>query len=589
MVLEDIIREKHSGDDEQLNFIFSDDKNIIVTAPAGCGKTTAMVSKIARELSVGHIPSNKKVLTITFSVNAAMKIRDSLKTLLPDLVDNPSQYLSKVDIANYHNFAMRILFKHGYCLNSEFINLASFQIVNENSSVLNSYLTSSDERKLSAVENAVKASDKDGLMAALDDYWDVINRKLITNHVITYNGILISAIKLLRKKQVKTFYQDYYKMIIIDEFQDTNLLGYLLIKKLIGNNISIFLGDDIQRIYGFIGAVNDIFKMVSETYQAVKFEFNNNYRFKTNDRMKDLDLLIRDYAENYRPSELTATILLKRLNSDSEEERFIVEGIKKIISNSNDKIAVLVRAGWQGDSIVNELDLQGIPYFNALYGESDIEYNKFYSVAIEEFHRHVQGKAIQRDLEKCLNAVKDREREIYTDSSKKYIFDSMYKLLEILFAESKKWDGNVKDKYENIDFTLGNNGLKHMMEFIEESVVLTTIHSAKGLEWEYVIIPKLNAHVFPPSRFVCQPCQSEISCDSGFDYCKFQFSESLEKSFKEEISIFYVAVTRAKKDVYMTVNTGLNRWNHYKQTNCLINLVGIREKDYDWDTVLDWR
>lgn len=587
MVLEDIIREKHSGDDEQLNFIFSDDKNIIVTAPAGCGKTTAMVSKIARELSVGHIPSNKKVLAITFSVNAAMKIRDSLKTLLPDLVDNPSQYLSKVDIANYHNFAMRILFKHGYCLNSEFINLASFQIVNENSSVLNSYLTSSDESKLSAVENAVKASDKDGLMAALDDYWDVINRKLITNRVITYNGILISAIKLLRKRQVKTFYQDYYKMIIIDEFQDTNLLGYLLIKKLIGNNISIFLGDDIQRIYGFIGAVNDIFKMVSETYQAVKFEFNNNYRFKANDRIKDLDLLIRDYAENYRPSELTATILLKRLNSDSEEERFIVEGIKKIISNSDDKIAVLVRAGWQGDSIVNELDLQGIPYFNALYGESDIEYNKFYSVAIEEFHRHVQGKAIQRDLEKCLNAVKDREREIYTDSSKKYIFDSMYKLLELLFAESKKWDGNVKDKYENIDFTLGNNGLKHMMKFIVESVVLTTIHSAKGLEWEYVIIPKLNAHAFPPSRFVCQPCQSERSCDSGFDYCKFQFRESLEKSFKEELSIFYVAVTRAKKDVYMTVNTGLNRWNHYKQTNCLINLVGIREKDYDWDTVLD--
>ena len=79
MAVEDIIREKHSGDDEQLNIIFSDDKNIIVTAPAGCGKTTAMVSKIARELSVGHIPSNKKVLAITFSVNAAMKIKDSLK------------------------------------------------------------------------------------------------------------------------------------------------------------------------------------------------------------------------------------------------------------------------------------------------------------------------------------------------------------------------------------------------------------------------------------------------------------------------------------------------------------------------------
>ena len=94
MTLEEIIRKKHSGDEEQLEFIFSDDKKIIVTAPAGCGKTTAMVSKIARELSVGHIPANKKVLAMTFSVNAAMKIKDSLKTLLPDLVVNIEQYIT---------------------------------------------------------------------------------------------------------------------------------------------------------------------------------------------------------------------------------------------------------------------------------------------------------------------------------------------------------------------------------------------------------------------------------------------------------------------------------------------------------------
>ena len=120
MTLEEIIREKHSGDKEHLEFIFSNDKKIIVTAPAGCGKTTAMVSKIARELSTRHISANKKILAMTYSVNAAMKIKDSLKTLLPNLVDNTVEYISKVDIANYHNFAMRLLFKHGYCLNPEF-------------------------------------------------------------------------------------------------------------------------------------------------------------------------------------------------------------------------------------------------------------------------------------------------------------------------------------------------------------------------------------------------------------------------------------------------------------------------------------
>ena len=95
MRVEDIIEAKHMGDVEQLSFIFSDNKKIIVTAPAGCGKTTAMVSKIARELSNGSISSNKKVLAMTFSVNAAMKIKDSLKKLLPDLVNNVQQYISK--------------------------------------------------------------------------------------------------------------------------------------------------------------------------------------------------------------------------------------------------------------------------------------------------------------------------------------------------------------------------------------------------------------------------------------------------------------------------------------------------------------
>lgn len=69
MQAENVIREKHAGDIEQLKFIFSDENRIIVTAPAGCGKTTAMVSKIARELSNGHILSNKKILAMTFSVN----------------------------------------------------------------------------------------------------------------------------------------------------------------------------------------------------------------------------------------------------------------------------------------------------------------------------------------------------------------------------------------------------------------------------------------------------------------------------------------------------------------------------------------
>ena len=423
MRVEEIIEAKHAGDIEQLSFIFSDEKKIIVTAPAGCGKTTAMISKIARELSSGRISSNKKILAMTFSVNAAMKIKDSLKELLPDLVDNVQQYISKVDVANYHNFAMKILFKHGYSLNPEFVYLSEFKITDEDSSSLDPFITSADQDKLRRFDETVKNSDSDKLPELLDEYWDILNRKLISHHIITYNGILVSVIKLLLKNQVSSFYKQYYQMIIIDEFQDTNLLGYFFIKELIGDNIVIFLGDDVQKIYGFLGAVKGIFNLLIESYPTTEYKFCNNYRFKANARMKELDLLIRDYAENYKPSALKASAFLKYLSNDVEEDRFIVQGIEQIISNKDNNVAVLVRAGWQGNSIAERLDQEGIQYFNALFRDTDTEYLAFYNVVLEEFQNITSGKAVQRDLQRCLLAVEARKEEIYQQDDKKYIFD----------------------------------------------------------------------------------------------------------------------------------------------------------------------
>ena len=585
MEVEDIIIKKHEGDTEQLRFIFSDHKKIIVTAPAGCGKTTAMISKIARELSSKNISSNKKILAMTFSVNAAMKIKDSLKELMPKLTENVEQYLSKVDVANYHNFALRILFKYGYILNSEFIHLSEFEIVNENSDKINRFITSEDDIKLKEVNKAVKNSDKDKLKELWNDYWNILNRKLVPNQIITYNGILISAIQLLRNEEISFFYKQYYQMIIIDEFQDTNLLGYFLIKKLIGNNIVIFLGDDDQKIYGFLGALNNIFNLIVDNYPIIEIKFHNNYRFKNNERMKALDLFIRDYVENFQASELKASVLLKQLENDEEENAFIIQGIERIMTIENNKVAVLVRSGWQANSIIKQLDKKNISYFNALFGESDLECILFYEIALEEFHHIALGKASKKDLKKCLSAIYERRHQIYEQNNRKYIFDSMYKLLEILFTESRKIEGTLKEKYEYIDFVLENKGLKHMMEYIDDRIVLTTIHAAKGLEWDYVIIPKLNGFVFPTS-YVCKPCQQIGSCEKGANYCKFTYGQAMEKIFNEALCIFYVAITRAKKEVFLTTNTGRNNKGYYKTTSCLLHLDGLDLEDFEWKNII---
>lgn len=176
-----------------------------------------------------------------------------------------------------------------------------------------------------------------------------------------------------------------------------------------------------------------------------------------------------------------------------------------------------------------------------------------------------------------------RENEVYSDIEKKYIFDSLYKLLEKLFEVSRSWEGTSKERYINIDFNLSNNGLKHMMEYLDEKVVLTTIHSAKGLEWDYVILPQMNASIFPSWRYVCSPCHNVYGCDSGYDYCVNKFVPEMKRKITEEMSAFYVALTRAKKEVFVTVNTGVNQNGYVKQTNCFINLRGLVHQDFNWD------
>ena len=312
------------------------------------------------------------------------------------------------------------------------------------------------------------------------------------------------------------------------------------------------MGDDIQRIYGFIGAVSDLFAKVKLKYSSKEFTFRTNYRFPTNPGISALDTLFRDYGEHYQASSNSACMNLNVFHNNAQEVDFIVNGISNILDNTEDKVAVLVRAGYQGNDLAKALDDKKIKYFNCLYKETDSEFERFYAIAIEEFHKAtINGKAAIRSLKNCLNTVKSREADIVLNARNKYIFDSLFSLLKILFSQAKLWDCSPEERYNQVDFTLGNNGLKHMMEYMDERVVLSTIHSAKGLEWQYVIIPGLVSYGFPPSA-ICSPCRSVYTnCNEGHKYCTCLFDSRMEKIFKEELSVFYVALTRAKKMYFL--------------------------------------
>lgn len=590
MSVKDKIIAKHSNDEEHLKFIFSDEKRIVVTAPAGCGKTTAMVSKLAWELKKNNLPDHKKVLAMSFSINAATKIKDSLNEMLPELVDNEKNLLNKVEISNYHNFAIKLLYKYGYNLNSELVELPEFKIIDDTNPILTEILTSNEFDCINDLNKKINNLELENIDDKLEEYYKIFNEKLFKKRIITYNAILVSAYKLLCITTIRKFYSKYYKMIIVDEFQDTNYLSYLLINQLIDeNNKLILIGDDVQKIYGFLGALPNILKTLEEKHKMKKIEFVNNYRFKDNPKMKELDKFIRTYNILHNNNNLNATINVKKLNNENNENTFIVNGINKIIETTDSNIAILVRSNFMANSLLESLNNSNINYFNALFGDRDKEYIKFHEIALEIFYKQTEKKERITNviMKKCMDELLNRKNECCSDVNKEYIFNSLYELINILFKKSSSFGNTIKERYEKIIFILTSNGLKRMLEFLENRVILTTIHSAKGLEWDYVIIPRMMAYNFPASSAMCKKCNAFNSKIDGFDFCKFNFDSKLINDFEDEISIFYVAITRAKKDLFVTLNNGPNKWGYPQKTCCFLQLEGLSQKDYEWEGVIN--
>ncbi|MCS2502551.1 hypothetical protein NXV80_14230 [Bacteroides ovatus] len=127
-----------------------------------------------------------------------------------------------------------------------------------------------------------------------------------------------------------------------------------------------------------------------------------------------------------------------------------------------------------------------------------------------------------------------------------------------------------EDKINLIKDTFEHNGIKQYMEFLNTSIIISTVHAAKGLEWDYVILPDMEKDSFPNWYGLCGRCKN------GND-CNFVMTKDIEKSFFEELSVFYVAVTRAKKQVFFTASHKqlTNRGIFEKNYSCFMKLPGI--------------
>ncbi len=581
----------HQGDGCQLEAIFSESQRILIEAPAGYGKTKTMVSKLAYLLASNKVPNPKRILALTFSVNGAYKIKKDVAEQIPLLLNGHSGYSplkvgEKITVSNYHGFSRRILRLYGYLLHPALRSIDSFKVVDDSQakSIHELKLGVNLDEALTLVKfnEAVRNINVEYANKSFRKYADIVLRYLVPNQHITYDAILVLTIILFRSfPKILLFYQKYYTVIIVDEFQDTNVLSWALLRLLFNDNCKVVLmGDSLQRIYGFIGALPKLLETAEQKYGMEKITLEKNYRFKDNLSMLKLDKNIRLNAENPFNPQIAenAEINLFVLDNQEEEAGWVASKIEDLRSqDSESQIAVLFRArAGNADIVVSELRARGIDFFYGLFTDEEPDYVFFHLKCLEEFNALIQdGKRVTKRLADRL--IKNIENQFKAYKGNKETFSSLTQLLKI-FLDRVITEYGFLEPEEQVSFVrdmLQSRALKQNMEYISSNVLLSTVHAAKGLEWSYVILADMEQCCFPTYMGLCSKCQTRDVVDG---FCKFKLSVDREAEFLDELSVFYVGVTRAKKQVFFSASMERVNWKGDRfptVISCFLGLKGI--------------
>lgn len=501
----DKILEKHKNDAEQTNFILTDE-NLFITAPAGSGKTEALISKINYIIESQKLKFPKKILVLTLSNVAKFTIENRLKFENKDMVL----------VLNFHNLASSILKIHG----KKHLNF-KYEYT---------YKLNSDHNfnnKCNLIEDIQNINYNN------NDYIEYFN-KCTNQNMISYDAIMYFSIILLNVFNLKKIYTNLYSYIFVDECQDITFPQLLLVRSIYSNNKIFFLGDIFQSIMNFAGARGQYIGKDIYKYFGIKnkIEFKNNYRLKN----VDISNFQKEIRNNNINLEVKSTdYFIVKNYSLKEEINFIFDKISNILKvDENKKIAILFSNKYYYEKLpINDFKKNNIKYLNTL------EINNIESNLIDIVNKieNINYNNIIKEIKKCISSFNnDSEKELYND---------MKILLNGYNNYCLKY--NI-DFNSNISQVLNDEGLLKYAPYNKyTNVILLNIHKAKGDEWDYVFIPFLNKSEFIHNS-TCKKCINKYNC-SDKTIEKDEYHQDFYQSF-------YVAITRAKKGLFITSTIG---------------------------------
>ncbi|WP_339887200.1 UvrD-helicase domain-containing protein [uncultured Flavobacterium sp.] len=615
--------------------VIQKDGPMIVIAGAGSGKTRVLTVRIANLMSQGVDAFN--ILSLTFTNKAARE----MKKRIADIVG--SNEAKNLWMGTFHSVFARILRseadKLGYPSNftiydtQDSVRLISAiikemqldrdvykpkQVLSRISSFKNSLITVKAYFNNQDLQEADAMAKKPRLGEIYQNYVD----RCFKSGAMDFDDLLLKTNELLNRfPEVLAKYQDRFRYILVDEYQDTNHSQYLIVRALSDRfqNICV-VGDDAQSIYAFRGAnINNILNFQKDYENVQMYRLEQNYRSSKNiveaanniiDKNKTkLDKIV------WTANDDGEKIKIHRSMTDGEEGRFVAATIFDQKMNkqlNNGQFAILYRTNAQSRAMEDALRKRDIPY--RIYGGLSFYQRKeikdvlcYLRLVINPKDEEALIRVINypargignTTIEKLTVAANHYKRSIFEvlehidkidlklnagTKNKLQDFVTMIKSFQVInenqdafyLAEHvTKKTGLVQElkkdatpegiaRIENIEELL--NGIKDFIEgqkeidgargalaeFMEDvalatdldkdtgdddRVALMTIHLAKGLEFPYVFVVGLEEDLFPSAM-----------------------SMSTRSELEEERRLFYVALTRAEHQAYLTYAQSRYRW-----------------------------
>ncbi len=574
---------------------------LLVLAGAGSGKTKVLTTRVAYLVQqMGIAPYH--ILAITFTNKAAKEMKERVLNIL-----GPVAY--QIQISTFHSLGLLIMRENyeklGYENNFTIIDSDdSLTVIKKILKDLNldpkEYNPRAIRSKISGAKNELMTVAEYAKFANTDfeekvlEVYDRYQQKLKINNSLDFDDLLMLPIELFRTyPDVLKKYQERFQYILVDEYQDTNEAQYILIKMMGAKykNVCV-VGDNDQSIYSFRGAnYKNILNFEKDYPEANVILLEENYR-STGNILKAANDVIKNNKDRkeknlWTQNEEGVKIHYHRSFDEKEEAYYVMQQIEKLRDKGimENQIAVLYRTNAQSRNMEEALLRQGIPYKVVgsfyFYNRKEIKdlicylkllYNQHDDISLLRVINVPKRGIGLKTLESLTEKAEKEHVSLYhaIETGKELQFKtlierlreksencSLTELVELVLSETGMRQDLINEdsieaevRLENLEefksITKGfeeRNGIVSLEEFLMEIslvsdieehkennnvVTLMTVHSAKGLEFNYVFLIGMEESLFPHNNSLLD-----------------------RYGIEEERRLCYVAITRAKKELYL--------------------------------------